>query len=109
MATATNKTEHGSHGACCSSRHARDGVRDPVCGMIVDPHVTPHRHPHNGHTYYFCSKGCLAKFAAEPEKYLGNAARSVENVPEGAIYTCPMHPQIRQVGPGSCPICGMAL
>ena len=109
MATATNKTEHGSHGACCSSHHAGDGVRDPVCGMIVDPHVTPHRHPHNGHTYYFCSKGCLAKFAAQPEKYLGNAARSVENVPEGAIYTCPMHPQIRQVGPGSCPICGMAL
>src|SRR5712691_10964327 len=84
-----------------------DGVIDPVCGMTVDPHVTPHRHSHQGRAYYFCSAGCRAKFAAEPGEYLVDAARKA--VPEGTIYTCPMHPQIRQVGPGTCPICGMAL
>jgi Cu+-exporting ATPase len=87
----------------------RQGARDPVCGMTVDPHTTPHRHQHAGHPYYFCSKGCLTKFTAEPAKYLGDRPKSSESVPEGAIYTCPMHPEIRQVGPGSCPICGMAL
>jgi Cu+-exporting ATPase len=84
-------------------------VRDPVCGMTVDPHKTPHRHQHQGHTYYFCSKGCVAKFAAEPAKYLEGAPKAAEAVPEGTIYTCPMHPEVRQVGPGACPICGMAL
>jgi Cu+-exporting ATPase len=82
-------------------------VKDPVCGMDVDPHTARHRADHAGHTYYFCSAGCRGRFAADPEKYLGQAAP--EPVPEGTIYTCPMHPEIRQVGPGSCPICGMAL
>jgi P-type Cu+ transporter len=81
---------------------------DPVCGMTVDPHKTPHRHVHHGHTYYFCGNGCRTKFGADPEKYLDKKAVAAE-VPPGTIYTCPMHPQIRQVGPGSCPICGMAL
>ena len=85
------------------------GVLDPVCGMTVDPHTAKHRHEHRGHTYYFCSAGCRTKFAADPEKYLDKDARAAEPVPEGTIYTCPMHPEIRQVGPGSCPICGMAL
>src|SRR5262245_58334599 len=85
-----------------------DMARDPVCGMTVDPHTTPHRAQHQGRTYYFCAAGCRAKFVADPEKYLGEA-RAPEPVPEGTIYTCPMHPEIRQVGPGSCPICGMAL
>ena len=85
------------------------GVRDPVCGMLVDPHSAKHRHQHDGRTYYFCSGGCLAKFVAEPAKYLSPSPQRTSSVPEGAIYTCPMHPQIRQVGPGSCPICGMAL
>ena len=58
-------------------------------------------------TYYFCCNGCRTKFVADPQKYLGK--REPEPVVEGAIYTCPMHPQIRQVGPGACPICGMAL
>ena len=91
--------------------HARpaDGVIDPVCGMTVDPHATPHRHSHHGRTYYFCSAGCRAKFAAVPGKYLADVARKAEAVPEGTIYTCPMHPEIRQDGPGACPICGMAL
>jgi P-type Cu+ transporter len=81
---------------------------DPVCGMTVDPHKTPHRHAYHDHTYYFCGNGCRTKFAADPEKYLDKKSPAPE-APPGTIYTCPMHPQIRQVGPGSCPICGMAL
>jgi len=87
--------------------NAAEGVIDPVCGMTVDPHTAKHRADYQGHTYCFCSAGCRTKFAADPQKYLG--ARQAETVPEGTIYTCPMHSQIRQVGPGSCPICGMAL
>jgi len=75
--------------------------------MTVDPHTAKHRADDRGHTYYFCSAGCRTKFVNDPQKYLGE--RKPEPVVEGAIYTCPMHPQIRQVGPGSCPICGMAL
>ncbi len=82
---------------------------DPVCGMTVDPHKTPHRHVHQHRTYYFCSAGCRTKFAAEPAKYLSKQPAVAAEPPPGTIYTCPMHPQIRQVGPGSCPICGMAL
>src|ERR1043166_5754807 len=100
-------TEH--HHGHIQADSAKDIVRDPVCGMAVDPHTARHRHQHRGHAYYFCSAGCHTKFAADPEKYLDKESRSAEPVPEGAIYTCPMHPEIRQVGPGSCPICGMAL
>ncbi len=88
---------------------AADGVVDPVCGMTVDPHTTPHRASFRGHPYYFCSAGCRSKFAAAPEKYLSPQDTPADPVPEGTIYTCPMHPQIRQAGPGVCPICGMAL
>jgi Cu+-exporting ATPase len=86
-------------------------VMDPVCGMTVDPHTAKHRAEHDGHPFYFCSNGCRTKFEAEPGRYLdpANSGAKAPPVPEGAIYTCPMHPQIRQVGPGSCPICGMAL
>ncbi|HEY7229471.1 MAG TPA: heavy metal translocating P-type ATPase [Pseudolabrys sp.] len=84
-----------------------DGVLDPVCGMTVDPHTARHRAEHRGHTYYFCSAGCRTKFAGDPQKYLGD--REPQIAPDGTIYTCPMHPEIRQVGPGACPICGMAL
>ena len=86
-------------------------VRDPVCGMEVDPHATPHRAEHAGRTHYFCSAGCRAKFVADPAKYLDRRDQELRAGPvaPGAIYTCPMHPQIRQVGPGNCPICGMAL
>ncbi|MBI1204966.1 MAG: cadmium-translocating P-type ATPase [Rhodopseudomonas sp.] len=80
---------------------------DPVCGMTVDPHNAKHQTSHHGHPYYFCSAGCKTKFEANPAKYLG--PREPEPVIEGAIYTCPMHPEIRQEGPGVCPICGMAL
>ncbi len=82
---------------------------DPVCGMKVDPHTAKHRTEHAGRTYYFCSAGCREKFIADPLRYLHKDQKPPAAVPEGTIYTCPMHPEIRQVGPGSCPICGMAL
>ena len=85
-------------------------VKDPVCGMTVDPAQTAHHADHAGHAYHFCSAGCRTKFIAEPGKYLqARAPLRAEAVAPGTIYTCPMHPQIRQPGPGSCPICGMAL
>ena len=90
-----------------TAEHHRHGVIDPVCGMTVDPHTAKHRADYRGHPYYFCSAGCRTKFSANPQKYLG--ARAPEPAIEGAVYTCPMHPQIRQQGPGACPICGMAL
>jgi len=85
------------------------GVKDPVCGMTVDPHTAKHRHTHEGHPYYFCSGKCREKFIADPAKYLKPETKRAAPVPAGTIYTCPMHPEIRQEGPGSCPICGMAL
>jgi Cu+-exporting ATPase len=98
--------EHHHHPATAASP---DSVIDPVCGMTVDPHKTPHRHTHKHHTYYFCSGGCRTKFSADPAKYLEKDSAPAEELPPGTIYTCPMHPEIRQIGPGSCPICGMAL
>jgi heavy metal translocating P-type ATPase len=95
--------QRGSHG------DPDQGVKDPVCGMRVDPHTAKHRSTHEGRTYYFCSAKCREKFEANPEQYLEHESKSAAPVPKGTIYTCPMHPQIRQVGPGSCPICGMAL
>jgi P-type Cu+ transporter len=79
---------------------------DPVCGMEVDP-STDLRLDHNGTTYFFCHPSCLERFTDNPESFL--QPREPEPVVPGAIYTCPMHPEVRQVGPGSCPICGMAL
>ena len=98
--TATH--DHHHHGAPVEGR-----AIDPVCGMTVDPHTARNRADHRGHPYYFCSAGCRTKFIVDPPKYLGT--RAPEPVIEGATYTCPMHPEIRQQGPGSCPICGMAL
>jgi Cu+-exporting ATPase len=116
-AAAVEATEPG----CCGGGHNHAGhghgdghadhattVRDPVCGMTVDPATSQHRFDYRGETFYFCSAGCRTKFAADPRAYLG-PTKPKAAVPEGTIYTCPMHPQIRQVGPGSCPICGMAL
>ena len=86
-------------------------ARDPVCGMKVDPATARHKAEHAGETFYFCSVGCRAKFVAEPPRYLKpeSSAPPPKPAPAGTIYTCPMHPQIRQVGPGNCLICGMAL
>jgi Cu+-exporting ATPase len=100
--------DHAGHG---HGDHHSDGnatVRDPVCGMTVDPATSQHRFDYRGETFHFCSAGCQTKFAADPQKYLDDSKPKAA-VPEGTIYTCPMHPQIRKVGPGSCPICGMAL
>jgi len=89
---------------------SNQAVHDPVCGMTINPNTSRHRYEFKGQNYYFCSAGCRAKFTADPRKYLAGLQTSkTEAAPEGAIYTCPMHPQIRQVGPGNCPICGMAL
>jgi len=100
--SAAAEHQHHHHNA-----PAAGGATDPVCGMSVDPASAKHSAEHQGQTYYFCCNGCRTKFVADPEKYL--KPREPEPVVEGAIYTCPMHPEIRQVGPGSCPICGMAL
>ena len=110
VAAPTKSThQHAPEGRGHSHSSAADSVRDPVCGMLVDPHTLPHRHQFEGRTYYFCSGGCLSKFKADPKRFLAKDSELEAAVPEGAIYTCPMHPQIRQVGPGFCPICGMAL
>ena len=81
---------------------------DPVCGMTVDPYAGKPTYDHHGHTYYFCSEGCRIKFAKEPDRYLDKSGEP-EPLPQDTIYTCPMHPEIVQEGPGHCPICGMAL
>ena len=84
---------------------------DPVCGMKVDPRGGPPSCVHEGRTYYFCAPGCLARFRAEPRRYLEKAAPAAAEKPppRDAVYTCPMHPEVRRDGPGICPICGMAL
>ncbi len=97
----------------CSNRFAADPslfleAKDPVCGMTVDRASATHMHNHLGDRFYFCSAGCESKFASDPDAYLGDRP-APEPMPEGTEYTCPMHPEIVQVGPGDCPICGMAL
>jgi Cu+-exporting ATPase len=77
--------------------------------MTVDPAKTPHHAWHHDTSYHFCSAGCRSKFLADPDAYLGDKPRPEPKASPGAIWTCPMHPEIRQEGPGTCPICGMAL
>jgi Cu+-exporting ATPase len=87
-------------------------VVDPVCHMNVDPQRAAGSSTYQGKTYHFCSKGCVAKFEADPEKYLHPGKPPEPMAPAtapGVEYTCPMHPEVRQIGPGSCPKCGMAL
>ncbi|KAA0695290.1 cadmium-translocating P-type ATPase [Halopseudomonas laoshanensis] len=86
-----------------------NAVKDPVCGMSVDPHTAEHRSQHAGKSWYFCSSRCQSKFEDDSEKYLGEKSAEAEPVAPGTMYTCPMHPEIRQQGPGDCPICGMGL
>ena len=108
----------GSAHSCCRGglghshdHRQQDKFVDPVCGMTVDPNTAKHRFEYGGQTFYFCSAGCKTKFEADPQKYLNKkvSPSSPANVPAGTVYTCPMHPEIRQIGPGSCPICGMPL
>jgi Cu+-exporting ATPase len=84
-------------------------AKDPVCGMSVDKATAKHKTQHQGETYYFCCNGCRTKFEADPQKFLAPEPVSAPPANQDAVYTCPMHPEIRQVGPGACPICGMAL
>ena len=85
-------------------------VKDPVCGMDVDPNTTEHKHQHAGINFYFCSEHCLHKFKSDSAQYLNDSAKKQSSTEaEGIVYTCPMHPEIEQIGPGSCPKCGMAL
>ncbi len=112
---------HAHHHGHCDHASKAALATDPVCGMKVDPATAKHRFSYRGEDYVFCSGGCRTKFAADPERYLAKArhtakdAAKAEDAPKAdaaqadAIYTCPMHPEVRQVGPGSCPICGMAL
>src|SRR6185437_2004068 len=110
--------------------HATNGenaaaqTTDPVCGMQVSA-TSPRHLDHHGMRYWFCGDGCRSKFQSDPDKYLGSAAPSrakhghahhggrhehmFSEAPTGTIYTCPMHPEVRQIGPGHCPKCGMAL
>ncbi|WP_280983108.1 MULTISPECIES: heavy metal translocating P-type ATPase [unclassified Bradyrhizobium] len=107
------------HGAaehsCCGGTHGHGDkpdeaalAIDPVCGMKVNPATAKHRFSYKGKDYFFCSGRCRERFEAEPEKFL-KPREPEQPAPAGTIYTCPMHPEVRQVGPGSCPICGMAL
>src|ERR1017187_10269129 len=85
----------------------RAGALDPVCGMRVDPEHAAAKSTYQGQRYYFCSTGCRAKFDGDPEKYLHPDAQP--EATHAVEYTCPMHTEVRQMGPGSCPKCGMAL
>lgn len=106
--------DHANH----SHGHS-DSHHDPVCGMEVKPD-SPYRLSFEGQNYRFCSDKCLEKFQASPHQYMSHQAHAGHNQPaaapqpaapasQGAEYTCPMHPQIRQPTPGNCPICGMTL
>ena len=114
---------HTAHaGACCSnagatvapaaqrSEQAPGTARDPVCGMSVTIATAKHRHSHAGQDYFFCNPRCLDKFRSNPGQYLApQPAPAPTPAQPGVIYTCPMHPEIRQDHPGTCPKCGMAL
>jgi Cu+-exporting ATPase len=124
-----NKLDQHQHSDCCKAS-VKTSI-DPVCGMTVEA-TSPHRAEHEGHHFGFCSAGCRTKFVNDPKSYLAGtskahqlgehptnehqlatpakaAARPEREAPAGTIYTCPMHPEIRQIGPGHCPKCGMAL
>src|ERR1700729_681254 len=118
--------EHKHHSPMDSTSVESPLAKDPVCGMSVDPTTAKHRAEHGGKAFFFCSGGCRGKFVADPARFLAepthapaSSAHEHSHYPaaalppkpalEGAIYICPMHPQIRQDHPGNCPICGMAL
>ncbi len=110
--------EHGGHLYHFCATGCRDkfaaapedfvSAEDPVCGMSVDRATARHVAKHEGQRFYFCAAGCQQKFEAEPAKYLAGRP-APEPMPAGTLYTCPMHPEIVQEGPGDCPLCGMAL
>ena len=116
--TAADSHQQHSHN-CCSGHGSQGGqghhgaqavVKDPVCGMTVDPIEGKPQFEYEGSTYHFCSEKCRDKFTVDPHHYLSGAHKKVvEQVPAGTKYTCPMHPEIVRDAPGDCPICGMAL
>jgi Cu+-exporting ATPase len=106
--TATTRA-HQHHADEPARSGAQEPAIDPVCGMKVDPVTSKHRYEHGARLYHFCSSRCLEKFIADPGAYEKPTAMAPAPAKAGTIYTCPMHPQIRQDGPGNCPICGMAL
>ncbi len=101
--------DHHAHGHAETPPDDGKTAIDPVCGMRVNPITTAHRTLHEGTEYVFCGNGCRVKFEADPAKYLGPKPAEPPPAIPGAIYTCPMHPEVRQTGPGACPKCGMAL
>jgi len=111
--TSHTHIHHRQASAPGENERASPAARDPVCGMTVDPASARHLSEHGDRTWYFCCAGCKAKFEADPGRYAdacgAKPAASAPPAPAGTIYTCPMHPQIRHLGPGACPICGMAL
>jgi Cu+-exporting ATPase len=110
--------------SCCSGKHGGTAdpeaeiAIDPVCGMKVKRATAKHRFEYQGNEYLFCCARCRERFQTDPESFLkpkeseqkqGAAKRPEPAAMPGAIYTCPMDPEVRQIGPGTCPICGMAL
>jgi len=106
---ASQEHVHDAHRHATVTSGSGGDVIDPVCGMTVNPVTSPHRFDHGGHTWHFCGIRCREKFAADPVQCLALMPPQKVTEANGSIYTCPMHPEIRQEGPGSCPICGMAL
>ncbi len=113
MAESKHNASAGPHGSASHAQHGPDEISDtavdPVCGMTVDPQKTAHHATHAGHDHHFCSARCREKFVVDPEHYLSPSVDRIVEAPAGSIWTCPMHPEIRQDHPGACPICGMAL
>ena len=99
---------HPAHSHGQAGQSALGGLKDPVCGMAVTER-SPHHLEHQGKPVYFCSAGCQSRFSANPGDYLAQQKPAADTATSGTIYTCPMHPEIRQDHPGNCPICGMTL
>src|SRR5438128_2502334 len=106
------KVNH-QHGPSAETKSAPVSAIDPVCGMTVSPANAKATAEFNGHKYYFCCSHCKEKFASDPHKYLHPEPKTptpmVQLGRAAAVYTWPMHPEVRQNGPGACPKCGMAL
>jgi Cu+-exporting ATPase len=115
MSTTPHSHPHAGHDHAAQARPGPGEAIDPVCGMTVEIASAKHTHSHDGQDYYFCADRCRARFAADPLRFLDPEARakadaaSAAAAPKGTLYTCPMHPEIVQEGPGTCPKCGMAL
>lgn len=108
--TPSHSHKHHDHSQCDHSKTESHLVTDPVCGMKIEPQTAKGgKSVFAGHEYHFCNPKCKTKFDANPQAYLEKKEAPVSAAELEKIYTCPMHPEVRQKGPGSCPICGMAL